>query len=383
LNFSSFIMGGFECADHINRSGIRIDLLGDTHHNTRVTEDYAALKAIGITTVREGIRWGFVERAPYDYDFSEVRHRIRAGCQAGIQQCWDLCHFGYPDDMMPTHPLFPARFAALCQAFVLVFREEAGNRPLVTTPINEISFLAWHSGDMRGTVPFATGCGWDIKYHLCKAAIAGVRAIRAIDSEAMIMHVEPLICIHTHPDRPEEALLVQEMNEDQYQAIDIITGRMCPELGGSDDCVDIVGVNYYYANQWEHGGAILPWAPGDDDRLVPLYELLKNVDARYGKPIIISETGHFGEHRPQWIGMIMDQCIKALDLGIDLKGVCIYPVIDRCDWDHKDTYIPCGFVGYCSDGTRTEHDDSVQMLRGWSRHPRLQASAAAQLAIAV
>src|SRR4051812_44350206 len=97
FRFPSFVMGGYECADHINRSGVRVNLLSDTHHDTRVREDYAALKALGILTVREGIRWSFVERAPYDYDFSEVRNRIRAGLEAGIIQCWDLCHFGYPD----------------------------------------------------------------------------------------------------------------------------------------------------------------------------------------------------------------------------------------------------------------------------------------------
>lgn len=372
-------MGGFECADHINRSGVRVNLLSDTHHDTRVAEDYAALKAIGILTVREGIRWSFVERAPYDYDFEEVRNRIRAGLKAGITQCWDLCHFGYPDDMMPTHPLFPARFVALCQAFVQVFRQEAGSGvPLIITPINEISFLAWHSGDMRGTVPFLTGSGWDIKYHLCKAAIAGVRAIRALDPAAVIMHVEPLIHIHPHPEKEGwDETLVAKLNEEQFQAMDMIMGQMCPELGGSPHYADIMGVNYYYTNQWEWGGAIIPWAPGDDARLVPVHRLLEQVAERYGKPIVVSETGHFGAHRSNWIEMIMDEAITALEGGIDLRGLCIYPVTDRPDWDHLERCIPCGFLSYAEDGSRTAHEASIEELRRRMAHPALPGAPAA------
>ncbi len=374
IRFPSFLIGGFECADHINRSGVRVNLLSDTHHDTHVAEDYAALKAIGILTVREGIRWGFVERAPYDYDFEEVRNRIRAGLKAGVTQCWDMCHFGYPDDMMPTHPLFPARFAALCQAFVQVFRQEAGpGAPLIITPINEISFLAWHSGDVRGTVPFLTGSGWDIKYHLCKAAIAGVRAMRAVDRSAIILHVEPLIRIHPHPEQAgADEALVEELNEDQFQAMDIIMGRICPELGGSPDYADILGVNYYYTNQWEWGGAIIPWGPGDDARLVPVHQLLAMVAERYEKPLIISETGHFGEHRPNWTEMIMQEALTALEAGIDLRGACIYPVTDRPDWDHLDSCIPCGFLSYRDDGSRLLHEESVEALRYWAEHPALQ-----------
>ena len=91
--FNSFFWGGFECADHINRSGDRINLLAETGHDQRVREDYGLLKAIGIETVREGICWSNVEKTPYSYDFSEVQVRIEAARELGIQQIWDLCHF--------------------------------------------------------------------------------------------------------------------------------------------------------------------------------------------------------------------------------------------------------------------------------------------------
>lgn len=362
MQFPSFILGGFECADHVNRSGVRVDLLHDTGHDTRVDEDYANLAATGIRAVREGIRWGFVERRPFEYDFSEVVNRIRAGLRHGIVQCWDICHFGYPDDLSPCHPLFSQRFAAVCQAFVQVFRQEAPQAPLVITPINEISFLSWHSGDMRGTVPFAVNSGWDIKYHLCKASVAGIRAIRAMDSTAKILLVDPLIHVHPRDGHPEDVEVAARLNEDQFQALDIILGQRCPELGGRPDFADMIGLNYYHTNQWVHAEHPLPWAPGDDPRLLPVADLLERAYHRYGVPLMVSETGHYGEHRGNWLHMILEACDMAIERGVDLRGVCVYPIIDRPDWDHLHN-IECGVWGYDAEKKRIPHADSVEALR--------------------
>ena len=95
--FNTFFMGGYECADHINRSGNRINLLKETQHDIRFFDDYVALAEIGIKTVREGICWSQVETAPGVFDFSEVLNRMQAAEKMGIQQIWDLIHFGYPD----------------------------------------------------------------------------------------------------------------------------------------------------------------------------------------------------------------------------------------------------------------------------------------------
>jgi hypothetical protein len=60
---------------------------------------------------------------------------------------------------------------------------------------------------------------------------------------------------------------------------------------------------------------------------------------------MLSETGHFGEDRAKWMEQITEDCIKAMERGVDLKGICIYPVLDRPDWD-EGNYIPCGIWGY-------------------------------------
>jgi len=355
--FNSFFMGGYECADHVNRSGHRINLLKETQHDSRVIEDYKALVPLGIKVVREGICWSEVEKTPGNFDFSEVLHRMRAAENFGIQQIWDLIHFGYPDGIYPTHPLFCDRFSLLCAAFASFYKQNSAQQ-LFVVPINEISFLSWHSGDVRGTVPFAVNSGWDIKYHLCKAAILGIKVLKSIDAECIIVLVEPLIKIH---GSIEDEIHINNMNEHQFQAMDIIAGRMCAELGGSEDFMDILGFNYYWDSQWEINARPLDW-PDTERMRTPLSDLLEVAYKRYMKPIFISETGHFGSGRVEWIEEITAECLLAKKNGVDLNGICIYPVTDRPDWDNLVKYCDCGIWDLDEKGNRIPHKDYIDAV---------------------
>ena len=353
-------MGGYECADHINRSGKRINLLKETEHDKRASEDFRLLASLGIKVAREGICWSDVETAPFVYDFSEVNNRLRAATENGIQVIWDLCHFGYPEGMIPTHPQFPERFMSLCRAFAL-WHKEATSEPLFVVPINEISFLSWHSGDVRGTVPFAINSGFDIKYHLCKAAIAGIEVLKQTDPTCKVLLVEPLVKIHPANDEISQEEL-EELNSHQFQAMDIIAGKQCPELGGSTDLYDFLGFNYYYNNQWDHLDQTLHW-PAVERPLTPLSELLKTAYHRYSCPIILTETGHFGSGRSQWIEEISIECRKAITEGVDLRGICIYPVIDRPDWDNLDNYHDCGIWDLDEKKNRIANESYVNSVK--------------------
>lgn len=352
-------MGGFECADHINRSGERINLLEETEHHIRAEEDYKLLVDLGIKVVREGVCWSKVEKSPRVFDFTDLEARIAAAKALDVQIIWDLCHFGYPEGLVPTHPLFSDRFKSLCKAFAL-FHRSLTSKPLFVVPINEISFLSWHSGDMRGTVPFAINSGFDIKYHLCRAAIEGIKVLKETDPHCMIMLVEPLVKVHAANDEISNADL-EILNSHQYQAMDIIAGKICQELGGSPDLFDFVGLNYYYNNQWDNFNRTLPW-PCEDKRLAPLSKLLLTAYYRYNKPLVLSETGHFGNLRARWLEEITLECNRALYLGIDLRGICIYPVIDRPDWDDLTSYSNCGIWDLDPYKKRIPHPPSVDTV---------------------
>lgn len=358
--FKTFFIGGYECADMVNNTGNRVNLLQATFHDTHIDEDYRLLTEAGMRTVREGIVWTNVEKQPYEYDFTEVTARIRAAQKWGVQQLWDVCHFGYAVDLVPGHPQFARRFAALCIAFVKHFRSLSDDS-FIFCPINEMSFISWLGGDMRGTVPFAINSGWDVKYHLAKAAIAGIQAVREVEPGAQVMLVEPMIKIHPRPDEPDVAG-IRGHNESQFQAMDMVTGRLHPELGGKPEYMNYAGFNYYYNNQWMHCSHTLDWRAQPYEG-TPFSQLIAAAYERFGVPVMLSETGHFLEDRSMWIEMITDECIKAIQAGVDLRGVCIYPVLDRPDWDYMDKYIPCGIWGYRPDGTRTVEQSYLDTVR--------------------
>jgi beta-glucosidase/6-phospho-beta-glucosidase/beta-galactosidase len=339
--FRSFWQAGFECADHLNYHGDRVDLLKETGHELLIDEDYAALKPFQIQTVREGIRWNRVEKKPGLYDWTDVIERIEAGQRNGIQQLWDICHFGFPDDLSPLQPHFSERLAAVSQSFVQLWHS-LSDEPLVITPINEISFLSWLGGEVRGTVPYTSARGFELKYELVKAAIASIEAIWQVDARVRILHTEPLVHILPVGQEPEMIVQAAQANEIQFQTLDMLSGRICPELGGRIEYLDLIGLNYYFDNQWEHERTRIQWEEPRDPRWKPLSVLLQEVYNRYNRPMAISETSHLGVGRGEWIVEVARECRQAIDNGVDLHGICLYPILDRPDWDNLHLYHNSG-----------------------------------------
>ncbi|GAB4041884.1 glycoside hydrolase family 1 protein [Spirosoma jeollabukense] len=343
--FQSFWWAGFECTDQLNCFGNRVDFLPLTGHLQLLETDYERLNPFNIRTVREGIRWSQVEKTAYQYDWSTVEHMLTVGHRHGIQQIWDLCHFGYPDDLTPLHPMFARRFAALCRAFVRFYRDRYPHETLIVTPINEVSFMSWLGGDARGTSPYCTKQGWEVKLGLMRAYIEGVAAMREIDPTIRILTTEPLVHMVPPVNATRDQITAAAIaDENQFQSVDMLAGYIAPELGGSPKYLDLLGFNYYYNNQWINGtGQFLGWNDRvPDPRWSPFRQLLMTAYRRYKKPIVLTETSHPGIDRPVWIEMIGRECAAVLQAGVPLLGVCLYPIIDRPDWDHTDQWHRAG-----------------------------------------
>ncbi|MBF6598666.1 MAG: hypothetical protein ITF98_10655 [Fermentimonas sp.] len=357
--FKSFFMGGFECADHLNSFGNRVNLLKETEHDVRIKEDYKLLSVIGIKVVREGICWSEVEISEGVYNFAEIYDRIKIAEKLGIQQIWDLIHFGYPNDLYPTHPKFCERFKNLCTAFARFHKLHSFNK-LYVIPINEISFLSWMSGDVRGTAPYAVNSGWDIKYHLSKAAIIGINALKEVLPDCIIISSEPLVKIHGDGIISKEELA--EINSYQYQAMDIVTGKICPELGGDKTLIDVMGLNYYWTCQWRINSGTLDWPDLHNNR-TPFSSLMEELYERYKIPLLITETGHFGVGRIPWMKEIINHCDKAIERNIPIYGICIYPVVDRPEWDFLDKYNNCGLYDLDDSKNRIPHIGYINFIK--------------------
>ena len=346
--FLSFWMAGYECSDQLNYFGDRVDMLEATKHLCHIEEDYHLLKNFDIATVREGVQWSRVEEQPYCYDWNRVKKIIHAANKKNVQVIWDLCHFGYPDNLSPLHPHFCKRFVAFAVAFVQMYRSINPGGYLILTPVNEVSFISWLGGEVGATSPFTRQHGWQVKYNLMQAYIQAVKAMKSIDDNIVILTTEPLINII--PEDFNDALQVETArckSEEQFQMLDMLYGNICPELGGSPDLVDIIGCNYYHNNQWFYpSGEQLNWRNASGiEGYKSLSELCGEVVQRYNLPVVISETSHTGEDKSLWMGFITGECEKMIDNGIPLWGICIYPALNRPDWDYPDQWHDSGIWG--------------------------------------
>jgi beta-glucosidase/6-phospho-beta-glucosidase/beta-galactosidase len=330
--FRSFWMAGFESSCHINASHRRLDMIAGVHHDLLAATDYALIRDVGMLTARDGIRWHLVDRSG-GFDFSSLVPLADAADKAGVQVIWNLCHYGWPDDLDIFTPKFVDRFARFSSAVAAFFFDRSEEVP-VYAPVNEISFFAWAAGRQL-IYPYAYGRGAELKEQLVRAVIAGCEAIWSVDRRARFVYPEPTIhCVplRSRPDWTEPAAI---QNESQFEAWDMIAGYARPDLGGHPRYLDILGSNFYFSNQWEcpDGDRIAWHIKPRDERWVPYHRLLENIHRRYRRPLFVAETSHIGSGRGEWVLEIAREVQQARSDGTPIEGVCLYPIIDRYDWN--------------------------------------------------
>ncbi len=357
--FDSFFLAGFECSSHCRRNGQRLDIIHATRHDELAEQDYRAVKQFGMNTVRDGIRWHLIERAAGQYDFSSVRPMIGAARRAGVSVIWDVFHYGWPEGLDIFSAEFVTRFSKLAGAFTRLLVNETGEMPLLS-PVNEPSFVAWGGGDAGFLNPFATGRDAEIKAQMIRAAIAAIEAIRDVAPHARLVQCEPAIHIVADPKRPQDRAAAENYRRAQFQALDMLTGRAAPELGGDPKYLDILGLNFYYNNEWIHEGLTLY-------AFHPLYRpfshILREFWERYRRPLFVAETGIEGDYRPAWLGYVSAEVREAIDAGVPVGGICLYPILNHHGWA-DDRYCPNGLFDLANgDGVRPVYEPLARELR--------------------
>jgi hypothetical protein len=365
--FDSFFLGGFECSTHRRSDGRRLDLIDSTGHDSHAMTDYTTLVGQGVRTVRDGLRWHLIETSPGHYDWSSFLPQLRAAEDAGVQVIWDLCHYGYPDDIDIWRPEFVDRFARFAREAARVIQQETG-RIGFYSPINEISFWSWAGGEVGHFGPTGVGRGFELKHQLVRASIAAIDAIREVDPGSRFVQPDPVIHVVPISRRPEAQGEAERFRQSQYEAWDMLCGTQWPGLGGRPEYLDILGLNYYSNNQWFHGGDTI-WR--GDTHYRPFSGILAEVYRRYRRPLLIAETGAEGERRASWLDYMADEVDIALQRGIPIEGMCLYPILDYPGWD-DNRHCETGLLGYAdASGHRPMHSPLAEVLQ--KRQARLEA----------
>ncbi|HEY0836263.1 MAG TPA: beta-glucosidase [Azospirillum sp.] len=358
--FDSLFLGGFECSTHRRADGRRLDLIAATGHDRAAAADYRAMLRHGIRTVRDGVRWHRIETSPGRYDWSSFLPMLHAARDQGVRVIWDLCHYGFPDGIDIWRPAFVDRFARFARALAELVRDETDAVPFYC-PVNEIAYWSWAGGDMAMMNPCERGRGLELKHQLVRAAVAGIEAVRAVDPRARFVHVDPVINVVAHPDRPQDRVEAAAFSRAQYQSWDMTAGDYWPGLGGRPELLDIIGVNYYSDNQWFLGGDTIT---RDSPHYRPFREILADVWARHRRPILVAETGAEGDARAPWLDYVAGEVMAAMAAGVPVEGICLYPILDYPGWTN-DRHCPVGLLGTLDAGHRPVHQPLADALRRW------------------
>jgi beta-glucosidase/6-phospho-beta-glucosidase/beta-galactosidase len=347
--FPTFFMSGFECSTFLwGEDKRRRDLNAELQHYEHADEDYAFLPTLGIAVAREGIPWPLVDRGNGGFDFSSIDPFLAAQRRHNMLPLWDLCHYGYPDGLDPLSDDFVARFAVYARAAARYVAERAHHGPLCFGPINEPTFWGYMGGEWGWAAPYGNTAEYRrrLTVALARADIAACKVIRQDFPDARFVHIDPLIWVVPPRDRPDLADDAhRESYEDAYLAWDVISGLKHPEYGGSLELIDILGLNNYSFGQMEYGGGGKPNTPLEpgDDRIRPVADLIEESWRKYNRPCIVAETSGLYGGRPDWLNDMICESLAAVNRGVDLHGMCLFPAVDMTDW-HTGEWLHMGIA---------------------------------------
>ena len=346
--FGHPFLAGFECSTHRRRDGLRLDVTRGSGHDRFVAQDYAQAMEHGMGTARDGLRWHLIEQSPGAYDWSSWTPMIEAADRTGMRVIWDIWHYGTPDHIDIWSEAFIDRLVAFAEAAARHYRT-LSDRPPLWCPLNEMSFYAFIAGEVGDFHPYALQRGHELKRQLVRAGVRVARALRQIDPRCRLLWAEPMIHIAPVTSGEIDVRAARDATLTQYQAFDMVAGRMDPELGGSEDLLDIVGCNFYPHNQWRQHGATLPLGHHD---YRPLSDMLEETWQRYARPTIVAETGAEGSARAPWLHYVVQEVAEARERGADIGGICLYPVTGYPGWDDDRACATGLFGSPASDGVR-------------------------------
>jgi beta-glucosidase/6-phospho-beta-glucosidase/beta-galactosidase len=339
-----------------------------TEHYDRWHSDLGLAAEVGAEFVRWGIPWHRVNPAPGAWDWSWVDAVMARFAELGVRPIVDLLHYGTPLwlDREFAHPDFPSRFAEYGTRAAERYADIATDY----TPVNEPMIHARFTGDIAYWPPKLSG---EAGYNTIAVALAEgfVRAQRGIadvlGDRATFVHVDATARFAGAVDGSHRAL-VELQRAQSFLVEDLVTGAvddrhaMADRLAATgipDDRLawfrdhavrpDVMGVNYYPRHSTQlmeegvvhDGGFVDPW-PTQDDGVAGLAELLRTYAARYGAPVMLTETcvTDSPEVRLRWLDDSV-ACVRSLRAdGVDVVGYTWWPLFDMYEWTYRHATTP-------------------------------------------
>jgi hypothetical protein len=179
------------------------------------------------------------------------------------------------------------------------------------------------------------------------------------------MFTDPAIHVVTRRNTAKDRQAAERYRQSQFEAFDMV--------GSYDHVLDIIGLNYYFHNQWHHTNR--QKIPPGHKLYRPLHQILLEFHERYQRPIILAETGIEDEKRPEWFRYVSEQTLIAREMGADINGICLYPIANHPGWV-DDRHCRNGLWDYADDSGHREIYEPLaeEILRQKENFPGLRTS---------
>jgi beta-glucosidase len=327
-------------------------------HYQHWREDLALAKGAGVSVLRWGVPWYRIEPLPGEFDWRWTDRVIPYMVEdLGITPIIDLMHYGCPfwlrrefanDDYPRAVSAYAAAFAERYKGLVMWY-----------TPLNEPIINGVMCGKSGLWPPYLRGDKGYVRLilQLVRGIIPTVNALKAVDPQARMVHVEATgICRLGHPSLE---WLVEENRLGGFLVYDLLTGMVTPDhplygwllrngatpreladIAGQAITLDVMGLNFY--PQWSTQEVYL------DERGEISYHIVEKDGAgfagmvegfyrRYGVPIIITETSARDTHeeRAGWLHSSLAQVRDLRSRGVPVLGYTWFPLFTMIEWDYR------------------------------------------------
>jgi beta-glucosidase/6-phospho-beta-glucosidase/beta-galactosidase len=403
-----------EASDFIWAAGIEDTFVPQTRPGHRSLDEYELMghyehwredlnlgSDLGLQAMRWGVPWYKVEPEPGKFDWSWTDQVIAYMVEElEINPIIDLMHYGCPFwlDRGFINKEYPKRVANYSAEFAERYKH------LVNwyTPLNEPVITALMCG-MRGLwPPYLRGDKGYLRVMLqvAKGIVRTVKAIKEIDPESVMVHVEATGLTHTI--REDLASLAHEETHRGYVCFDLVTGRLRHDHllfswlvrnGSSPDellelqqekiDLDVIGMNFY--PQWstkqiyldKRGRIAFRETDPEGDGFA---ELIRHYYDRYQTPIMITETSAVGadDIRLRWLRSSVSSIKGLRGEGVPVIGYTWFPLFTMVDWRYRfsdapveDYYLELGLykLNRESQGKRWIETPLVSEFRNFVKNP--------------
>jgi len=352
------------------RDGERpIDEYELTEHYQQFDTDLQLVVDVGARMLRWGIPWYRVAPAPGVWDWSWVDRVMDRFGELGIRPIVDLLHYGTPLwlDEQFAHPDYPKHIANFAHRVAVRYGAVATDY----TPVNEPMIHALFSGEYAYWPPYLSGANGLVRIAsaLAEGFVLSQRAIaEELGARASFVHVDAGMRYVGDTEGPEHRDTVARLRHQSFLVEDLVTGSVGDghpllaqlRAGGVDDGLltwfrdnavrpDVMGVNYYPLHSTEvfeagvhHSGGFADPRPAFDAGTEGLREVLTSYAARYGAPVMLTETcvtGTVGQ-RLDWLDRSVQTVRDLRGEGHRVVGYTWWPLFDMYEWTYRHSTLP-------------------------------------------